>query len=171
MATIIESLIAEHALLCELFDEIDRLLPDVRTVSEVRLLSRLVEGVLSRHADLETNLAFAALDHALAENGQLTRLHQDHQEIDSHLLGAKLAKGFPEAVRLLKAGLAASRKHFRWEEQTVFPLFEKLFDVANLEALGSAAPRTVASLGPHGFANALRGQLRSSSHRLPHRHD
>jgi len=171
MATIIDSLTTEHALLCELFDEIDRLLPDVRTLPEVRLLSRLVEGVLSRHADVETNLAFAALDHALAENGQLARLHQDHQEIDSHLHRAKLAKAFPAAVRLLKAGLAASRKHFRREEQIVFPLFEKLFDVANLEALGSAAPRTVSSLGPHGFANALRGQLPKSTHRLARKHD
>ena len=162
MATIIDSLTTEHALLSELFDEIGLLLPDLRTVPEVRLLSRLVEGVLSRHADVETNLAFAALDHAQAQNGQLTRLHQDHQEIDKFLHSATVATVFPDAVKLLKAGLAASRKHFRREEQTVFPLFEKLFDVADLEALGAAAPRRVASLGPHGFANALRGRLRNN---------
>jgi len=64
-------LTTEHALFCELFDEIDRLLPDVRTANEVRLLSRLVEGVLSRHADVEQNLAYAALDHALGGKGRV----------------------------------------------------------------------------------------------------
>ena len=167
MMTITQSLTSEHTQFCVLFDEIDRLLPDVRTVAEVRLLSRLVEGVLSRHADVESNLAFAALDHVLAERSQLTRLHQDHQEIDERLHRASVAKAFPEAVRLLKAGLVASRKHFRWEEQTVFPLFEKLFDVADLEAFGTAASGRVSSPGPHGFANALRGRLPKSTTTVP----
>ena len=46
-------LVTEHAVFGELFAEIDRLLPDARTVAEVRLLAQLVEGVLSRHADVE----------------------------------------------------------------------------------------------------------------------
>ena len=133
-------LTTEHALFCELFDEIDRLLPDVRTVAEVRLLGRLVEGVLSRHADVEQNLAYAALDHALAEKGELNQLYQDHEEIDACLQHATLATEFVEAVRFLRAGLKASREHFRREEETVFPLFEKLFDPAALEALGAGHP-------------------------------
>jgi len=137
MASIIDSLIVEHALLVELFDEIDRLLPDLRTVAEVQLLSRLVEGVLSRHADVEQNLAFAALDHALMEKGPLDRLYQDHQEIDERLGRASAAAEFSEAVRLLKGGLSATRDHFRQEEQTVFPLFKKVFDAASMEAFGA----------------------------------
>jgi len=151
-------LTTEHALFCELFDELERLLPDVRTVAEVRLLSRLVEGVLSRHADVEQNLAFAALDQALAEKGELNQLYQDHQEIDSCLQHATLAAEFGEALRFLRSGLKASREHFRREEETVFPLFEKLFDPAALEALGIGAPGG-ASPWPHGFENALRGRL------------
>src|ERR1035438_4013293 len=76
-------LTTEHALFCELFDEIDRLLPDVRTAAEVRLLGRLVEGVLCRHADVEQNLAYAALDPALAAKGELNQLYQDPEEIDA----------------------------------------------------------------------------------------
>lgn len=110
-------LTTEHALFCELFDEIDRLLPDVRTVAEVRLLGRLVEGVLSRHADVEQNLAYAALDHALAEKGEMNQLYQDHEEIDTCLQHATLAAEFVEAVRFLRAGLKASREHFRREEE------------------------------------------------------
>jgi hemerythrin-like domain-containing protein len=144
---------------CELFDEIDHLLPDVRTVAEVRLLSRLVEGVLSRHADVEQNLAYAALDHALAEKGEMNQLYQDHEEIDACLHHATLATEFVEAVRFLRAGLKASREHFRREEQTIFPLFEKLFDPAALEALGVGASGSVSPQWPHGFENALRGRL------------
>ena len=152
-------LTTEHALFCELFDEIDHLLPEVRTVAEVRLLSRLVEGVLSRHADVEQNLAYAALDHALAEKGELNQLYQDHQEIDVCLQHATLAAEFIEAVRFLRAGLKATREHFRREEQTIFPLFEKLFDPAALEALGVGASGRASTQWPHGFENALRGRL------------
>ena len=145
----------EHATFCLLFDEIDRLLPGVRTVREVQLLSRLVIGVLSHHADVEQNLAFAALDHALAEKCQLNQLHQDHEEIDACLRGATMATKFSEALRLLKAGLKASREHFHREECTVFPLFEKLFDPASLEALSDGIAGSESPLGTHGFANAL----------------
>jgi hemerythrin-like domain-containing protein len=152
-------LTTEHALFCELFDEIDRLLPDVRTVAEVRLLGRLVEGVLSRHADVEQNLAYAALDQALAEKGELNQLYQDHEEIDASLHHATLAADFAEAVRFLRAGLKTSREHFRREEETVFPLFEKLFDQAALEALGTRVSGSTSAQWPHGFENALRGRL------------
>jgi hypothetical protein len=152
-------LTTEHSLFCELFDEIDLLLPDLRTAAEVRLLGRLVEGVLSRHADVEQNLAYAALDHALAEKGELKQLYQDHQEIDARFQQAALAEEFVEAVRYLKAGLKATREHFRREEETVFPLFEKLFDPAALEALGGGASGGASSQWPHGFEDALRGRL------------
>jgi hypothetical protein len=145
MKTITDSLTSEHALLCRLFDEIGNLLPDVRTVAEVRLLSRLVEGVLSHHADVEQNLAFAALDHALAEKGELNRLYQDHQEIDSCLRDASSVLEFTEAVRLLKAGLKASREHFLREERMLFPLFEKLFAPSAQVALGAGIPSGRAS--------------------------
>jgi len=163
MGTIIDSLTAEHALLCELFDEMERLLPGLRTVSEVHLLSRLLEGVLLRHANVEQNLAFAALDHALAEKGQLRRLHQEHEEIDHCLHQAKVAKQFPEAVRLLKAGLAASRSHFHLEETVIFPLLHELFRPAELEVLGGRGSPGVSALGPHGFSNAMRGRLCGSA--------
>jgi hypothetical protein len=124
---------------CELFDEIDHLLPDVRTVAEVRLLGRLVEAVLTQHANVEQNLAYAALDHASAEKGKFKQMYQDHEEIDECLHHARLATEFVEAVRFLRAGLASSQEHFRREEETVFPLFEKLFDPAALEALAGGA--------------------------------
>jgi hemerythrin-like domain-containing protein len=156
---ITDFLTTEHALFCELFDEIDRLLPDLRTAAEVRLLGRLVVGALSRHADVEQNLAYAALDHALAEKGELNQLYQDHEEIDVCLKNATLAAEFPEALHFLKAGLKVSREHFRREEETIFPLFEKLFDPAAEAALEIGASGSASRLWPHGFESALRGRL------------
>jgi hypothetical protein len=70
-----------------------------------------------------------------------------------------MAMEFVEAVRFLRAGLKTSREHFRREEETVFPLFEKLFDPAALEALGTGAYGSASLNWPHGFEDALRGRL------------
>jgi hypothetical protein len=70
-----------------------------------------------------------------------------------------LAEEFVEAVRFLRAGLKASREHFRREEESIFPLFEKLFDPATLKALGVGASGSASPLWPQGFENALRGRL------------
>jgi hemerythrin-like domain-containing protein len=152
-------LTTEHAVFSELFNVIETLLPELHTAAEVRLISRLVAGVLHRHADVEQNLAYAALDHALAEKGELNRLYQDHEEIDACLQHATMAEDFVPALRFLRAGLKASREHFRREEETIFPLFEKVFGSAALEALGARASGNVSTLWPHGFEDALRGRL------------
>jgi hypothetical protein len=148
----------EHGVFCELFSVIETLLPEMQTAAEVRLVSRLVAGMLQRHADVEQNLAYAALDHVLAEKGQLNQLYQDHQEIDACLQHATTAEEFVPAVRFLRAGLKASREHFRREEDAIFPLFERLFDPAVLGALGGAVSGG-AGPWPHGFESALRGRL------------
>ena len=158
MRRITDVLTTEHNLLCILFDEIDRLLPGVRTVDEVRLLSRLVEGVLSHHADVEQNLAFAALDHALAEKDELRQLHQDHDEIDACLRDAALATELAKAVQLLKAGLEASRVHFRLEEQSVFPLFEKMLAPSSLETLAAGVAASGLASGKRGFSKSPRSR-------------
>jgi len=156
MRRITDVLTIEHTLLCTLFGEIDRLLPEVRTVDEARLLSRLVEGVLSHHADVEQNLAFAALDHVLAEKHQLGQLHQDHEEIDACLRNAGSATEPTKAVQMLKAGLEASRAHFRREEQSIFPLFEKVLAPTTLEILGAGVSSSASTLGPQGGRSTAR---------------
>jgi hemerythrin-like domain-containing protein len=139
MSTIIQTLVAEHVLLNRLFDEIGRLLPEVKTVEELRLLTRLVNGVLTHHADLEDNLAYTALDHALAEKGLFDQLHVDHQEFNQRLADAGKATEVTKGVGLLQTGLKASRDHFRWEEQTVFPLLERLLTPTSLQVLAAGA--------------------------------
>jgi hemerythrin-like domain-containing protein len=138
MMTITETLIAEHRVFTEVFDQIESFLPKLTTLAEVKLLARLAEGMLQGHADTENNLAYAALDHVLKDKGHLDRLHQDHQEIDENLRRVQTARDFDKARRLLKSAIIASRKHFQREEQSIFPLIERVLRQDTLAELASA---------------------------------
>src|ERR1019366_1008959 len=133
---ITEALVAEHSIFLSVFDQIERVLPSLTTPAEVRTMASIVEGLLEGHAKAETNLAYLALDHVLADNGELQRMHQDHHEIDDRLGKVHTAKTCAEARRLLKPVLLATREHFRGEERNVFPLLEKVLQqepLADLE--------------------------------------
>ncbi len=97
----------------------------------------MVEGLLGSHGENETNLAHSVLDHVLAERSALRRLHQDHHELDGHFARIHRTSDPATALRLLKKALAATREHFRREEQTVFPVLEKNLQPETLWVLGS----------------------------------
>ena len=134
--TITEALIAEHTTFLVVFDHIERVLPSLATQTEVSTMASIVEGLLESHAKTETNMAYLALDHVLANNGELKRMHQDHQEIDERLRRVHRASTCAEARRLLKAALLASREHFQLEERSLFPLLEKVLQRETLLELG-----------------------------------
>jgi hemerythrin-like domain-containing protein len=134
---ITHALRAEHTIFLVAFTQIERVLPSLNTPAEVRSLASLVEGMLQNHAAREASLAFLALDHTLVHHGQLTRMHQDHREIDERLRKVQQAKTCAEARRLLKAAIASSREHFELEEKAVFPLLETVLKPETLEELGA----------------------------------
>ena len=133
---ITEALVAEHTIFLTVFDQIERVLPSLTTPAEVRTMASIVEGLLEGHAKTETNLAYLALDHVLADNGELQRMHQDHHEIDDRLRKVHTANTCAEARRLLKLAIVATREHFRGEERSVFPLLEKVLQPETLADLG-----------------------------------
>jgi len=136
METITEALIMEHAIYREVFDQIERLLAGVQSAAEVKLLASVAEGLLRGHGETETNLAYSALDHALADRGALDRLYQDHEEIDDQFKQLRRVTDVVEAQLRLKKALAATRKHFRREEKSVFPILEKALQPDTLWTLG-----------------------------------
>jgi hemerythrin-like domain-containing protein len=135
---ITEALVAEHTIFLGVFDQIERVLPSLATPAETRTMATIVEGLLAAHAKAETDLAYLALDHVLAHNGELKHMHQEHQEIDDRLRMVHTAKTCAEARRLLKATLTATREHFRCEERSVFPLLEQALRKETLLELGRA---------------------------------
>lgn len=136
--SITDVLVAEHVAFAALFDQMQASLPACRTVAEVALLARLVEGVLRHHGEAEEHLVLTALDHLLAERGQLDALHHEHQELDQRLRQVGATADLPEARRRLMAVLTASRKHFRGEERDVFPRIERVLQPDSLARLGEA---------------------------------
>jgi hemerythrin-like domain-containing protein len=135
---ITEALVAEHNTFLLVFDQIERVLPSLGTPAQLSIMASIVEGLLESHAKTETNLAYLALDHVLAHNGELKRMHQDHHEIDDRLRKVHTAKTCAEARRLLKVALLSSREHFRLEERSVFPLLEKTLHKKTLRTLGQS---------------------------------
>ena len=133
---ITEALVAEHRIFLSVFDQIERVLPWLATVAEVKVLAGVIEGMLEDHAGTETNLAYLALDHVMQDKGQLDQLHEEHHEIDASLRRVQQAENCPEARRLLQAAIAASRNHFRFEEQSIFPLLENVLQSETLTELG-----------------------------------
>ena len=133
---ITEALVAEHIIFLGVFDQIERVLPSLTTHTEVRTMASIVEGLLEGHAQTETDLAYLALDHVLAANGELKRMHQDHHEIDDRLRKVHTANTCAEARRLLKLAITSTREHFRGEERSVFPLLEQVLQKETLTELG-----------------------------------
>lgn len=134
---ITEALRIEHTVFCAVFDQVERALPSVSTPLELQTLAKIVESLLTGHAERETNLAYLALDHTLANKGELDRLYEEHHEIDQRLKAVFNAKTGAEGRRLLKAAIGFSREHFRMEEQFFFPLMENVLQPETLEELGA----------------------------------
>jgi hemerythrin-like domain-containing protein len=134
---ITEILVAEHRIFLSVFDQIERALPGVTTLTEARMLARLVEGMLESHAGTETELAYLDLDHVLQDKGQLDRLHEEHHEIDTNLHLVHLAGDVARARLMLQTALGASRRHFAFEEQSVFPLVESALQSETLAGLAA----------------------------------
>ena len=127
MPTLIETMVVEHSVFLKLFDEIERRLPAMGTVAEVKLAAELIEGLLAAHGQSEEDLAYAALDHMLAERGRMDTLYQDHVELDGRLEQLKSTQDVKEA-----------RQHFRRKELTIFPLIEAALQKNMLKELGDA---------------------------------
>jgi hemerythrin-like domain-containing protein len=144
---ITEILATEHRIFLDVFDQIERALTEVTTLTAARMLARIVEEMLESHARTETELAFLALDHVLHDKGQLDRLHEEHDEIDTNLHLVHLADDVAQARRRLQTAIGASRRHFAFEEQSFFPLLESALQPATLAGLAAAwrQPRAAAS--------------------------
>ena len=141
---ITEALVVEHSALRRVFDQLEALLPEAESVGEVRRLAFLVEKVLEDHARSEEDLAYAALDHVLAEAGDLDQLYQDHREISGHLGKAQKARDLETARGWLKTSLRASREHFRREEQSLFPLINLRLQAGMSQELARAFSQVAA---------------------------
>ncbi len=135
---ITDALLAEHVVFHNIFDHIEHVLPQLKTLAEVKGWAGLMEVLLLAHGKAEEDLVFAPLNHYLEQLGQRDTFEHEHHEIDNSLLRVKAAKRLPEARRLMLQAVTASRTHFDREERIVFPLAEKVMKDKTLIELGRA---------------------------------
>lgn len=135
---ITEILKTEHAVFCAMFGQIESTLSTLKTAGEVKAFASLLETLLRAHGEAEQDMAYGPLDHLLKEKKQLSRLFSDHREMDGRMKEVQEAGNLTQAKRLLLATMIMSREHFRYEEQTLFPLVEKVLKHDSLEKLGEA---------------------------------
>lgn len=133
---ITEALLAEHVVFHNVFDHIERILPKLKTLAEVKVCAGLLEGLLRKHGDIEEEWVFAPLEHCLEQMGQRDTFEDEHREIDSSLGEVMKASRVAHARRLLHRAVLASRKHFDHEERIVFALAEKVMKGRTLSDLG-----------------------------------
>lgn len=134
---ITEALIAEHGVFHGLFDYIERTVPRLKTLAEVKAVAGLLKATLDPHSRVEEELFVAPLDHCMDQLGQEQTFHGEHQEIEATLNDIQNCRSVKTARKLLLEAVLACRRHFDKEERIVFPMGERLLKARTLNALGS----------------------------------
>jgi len=133
---ITEILLAEHVVFHNLFDHVERALPRLKTLAEVKSLSATLDALMRPHACTEDDLLMGPLEHCLEQLGQSETFHEEHDEIDARLADVQKARGPKQARDLLLRAVLRSREHFDKEERLVFPLAERVLKAKTLTDLG-----------------------------------
>ena len=133
---ITDILVAEHVVFHNLFDHIEKTLPRLKTLAEVKSLATTLDALMRPHANTEDELLMGPLEHCLEQIGQSETFHEEHEEIDAQLSQVQKARGPKQARDLLMRAVLRSREHFDKEERIVFPLAERLLKTKTLSSLG-----------------------------------
>ena len=134
---ITDALRAEHAVFHNLFDHLERTLPRLKTLAEVKAVAAPLEAVLAAHSAAEDVLLIAPLEHCLSQLGQQENFHREHEEIDALLRQVRASQELKQARKLFLSAVAYSRTHFDKEERILFPLAEKVLKPKTLTTLGA----------------------------------
>jgi hemerythrin-like domain-containing protein len=133
---ITEALLAEHVVFHNLFDYVERILPNLKTVGEVRMVSSLLETMLLIHTKVEDHLLIAPLESTFSQMGQDETFHEEHEEIERDLQSVGATARVSEAKQRLLKAVVLCRKHFDKEERIVFPMAERQLSPKSLLVLG-----------------------------------
>jgi len=134
---ITEILMAEHAVFHNLFDHIEKVVPRLKTLGEVKSLATLADNVMSPHAKTEDDLFIEPLEHCFEQIGQNETFHAEHKQMDEAFARVHKARTLKDAKKILLGAIAMSRKHFDKEERIVFPLAERVMKAKTLTELGT----------------------------------
>ena len=127
---------AEHAVFHNLFDHIEAIAPQLKTLAEVKSLAVVVEKLHGPHSKIEDDLFIDPLESYFDQMGQKETFHAEHEHIETALARVPNIKTVKDAKKALLNAVAALRKHFDKEERIVFPLAERILKPKTLNELG-----------------------------------
>jgi hemerythrin-like domain-containing protein len=133
---ITQALLAEHVVFHNIFDYVERALPGLRTLGEIRTLSAFLGSMLQVHGLMEDELLIEPLEACLCQLAQHENFHEEHEAIEENLRAIQTTRSVADAKRLLLKAVTLSRSHFDKEERIVFPLAEELLSSQTLVFLG-----------------------------------
>ncbi len=136
MPSITETLIWEHRGFRAVFDKINAALPELK-LPQLKHVARQLETMLLRHAAAEDDLVLLALNQAPTHKRRFERFHQQHLEINGNLTQVHAAEDITHARQFLKEVLGYSHRHFKYEEEVIFPMLVASIDLLTLDKLGA----------------------------------
>lgn len=135
---ITEALLAEHVVYHTLFDHLERTVPGLKSLAQVKALADLLDAMLRAHSAVEDALLIEPLQHCLDHFGHAEAFHEEHEEIERNLAAIQQARQPAKARRLLLAAVLLSRDHFDKEERLIFPLAEKALSEQTIKSLAQS---------------------------------
>lgn len=133
-----DALLGEHGAFNALFNTIETLAETSGDLAQIEGALAALAAEVSAHAALEEELLFAALE-PLLENGELiAEMRGEHREIRAGLERIEDAQNIQQAVDAVRLTLTVARRHFRKEEEILYPLAERMLGEETLTRLGEA---------------------------------
>lgn len=133
---ITEALIAEHGVFHGLFDHVERSVPRLKTLAEIKAVAGVLDAALAPHSRIEDELFVEPLGHCLEQLGQNQSFHDEHEDIEKTLKALRSSRDLRAARKLLLQAVADCRRHFDKEERIVFPMAERVLKTKTLNELG-----------------------------------
>ncbi len=132
-----DALLGEHGAFYALFDEIEEIAATEDAMAQWRGATTVLEAMVTSHEALEERLLFAALrPHLGNESGPLAVLHAEHEEMERFLAHMQQEPDVDRAILWISEALGAARRHFKKEEQILFPLAQRILGDEALIRMG-----------------------------------
>jgi len=132
-----DALLGEHAVFYAIFDNLEKQIPGIESLDNLKSLAELLAAPLIGHAMLENEELFTALDPQLGGQGPLEVMRGEHGEIEGTLQDAANATDLKDLKQQLLRILQVARNHFGKEENVLFPMALSHLGEGKLTALGN----------------------------------
>ena len=150
---ITEILMAEHAVFHNLFDHIEAVAPQLRTLAEVKALAAVVEKVHEPHSKTEDDLFIEPLEHCFDQMGQKETFHAEHENIEGALalFGSTVREKYRASFVDAGAGLAILVNSFGPLSGATFSESFAELVITKTTAQGTQTALVILALCPDGF--------------------